>query len=121
MLLFELLAGYPPFFADSPLEIYEKILTGKFAFPPHVDFVAKDLIRRLLTADLSKRLGNLKDGAADIKNHRWFEGVDWDLVERKAIRVGAAVSQAGVLLLMRFWHAGTHHPPDVDTRRHVQL
>ena len=87
MLLFELLAGYPPFFADSPLEIYEKILTGKFAFPPHVDFVAKDLIRRLLTADLSKRLGNLKDGASDIKNHRWFEGVDWDLVERKVIKV----------------------------------
>ncbi|KAL8283526.1 hypothetical protein RQP46_005629 [Phenoliferia psychrophenolica] len=86
VLLFELLAGYPPFFADSPLEIYEKILTGKFAFPPHVDFVAKDLIRRLLTADLSKRLGNLKDGAEDIKNHRWFEGVDWDLVERKAIK-----------------------------------
>ncbi|KAK4691616.1 hypothetical protein P7C70_g9312, partial [Phenoliferia sp. Uapishka_3] len=86
VLLFELLAGYPPFFADSPLEIYEKILTGKFAFPPHIDFVAKDLIRRLLTADLSKRLGNLKDGAMDIKNHRWFEGVDWDLLERKAIR-----------------------------------
>lgn len=87
VLLFELLAGYPPFFADSPLEIYEKILQGKFAVPAHIDPVAKDLIRRLLTADLTQRLGNLKNGARDVMNHPWFEGVDWAAVERKEIRV----------------------------------
>ncbi|ORY57390.1 kinase-like domain-containing protein, partial [Leucosporidium creatinivorum] len=86
VLLFELLAGFPPFFADNPLEIYERILQNKFVFPAHIDFVAKDLIKRLLTADLSKRLGNLKGGALDVKNHRWFEGVDWDAVYRKEIR-----------------------------------
>ena len=86
VLLFELLAGYPPFFADNPLEIYEKILQGKFAFPAHIDYVAKDLIKRLLTGDLTKRLGNLKGGAMDIKTHRWFEGVDWEAVETKQIR-----------------------------------
>ncbi|BGP58686.1 Cytochrome c oxidase subunit 1 [Rhodotorula sphaerocarpa] len=86
VLLFELLAGYPPFFADSPLEIYEKILQGKFAVPAHIDPVAKDLIRRLLTADLTQRLGNLKNGARDVMNHPWFEGVDWAAVERKEIR-----------------------------------
>ncbi|GAA5958760.1 hypothetical protein JCM3765_006027 [Sporobolomyces pararoseus] len=86
ILLFELLAGYPPFFADHPLEIYEKILAGKFSVPPHIDPVAKDLIRRLLTADLTKRLGNLSGGAQDVKAHRWFEGVDWDAVKRKEIR-----------------------------------
>ncbi|GAA6030574.1 hypothetical protein JCM8097_006215 [Rhodosporidiobolus ruineniae] len=86
VLLFELLAGYPPFFADNPLEIYEKILQGRFGVPAHVDPLAKDLIRRLLTADLSKRLGNLKGGAQDVKNHPWFEGVDWAAVERKEIR-----------------------------------
>ncbi|GAA5918589.1 hypothetical protein JCM6882_001902, partial [Rhodosporidiobolus microsporus] len=86
VLLFELLAGYPPFFADNPLEIYEKILQGRFGVPAHIDPLAKDLIRRLLTADLSKRLGNLKGGAQDVKNHPWFEGVDWSAVERKEIR-----------------------------------
>lgn len=86
VLLFELLAGYPPFFDDNPLGIYEKILNGKFAFPPHIDFVAKDLIKRLLMADLSKRLGNLREGAQGVKDHRWFEGVDWAMVERKEIR-----------------------------------
>lgn len=91
VLLFELLAGYPPFFDDNPLGIYEKILNGKFSFPPHIDFVAKDLIKRLLTADLSKRLGNLKAGTEDIKNHRWFDGVDWEAVKRKEIRVSCPI------------------------------
>ncbi|GAA5986373.1 hypothetical protein JCM11641_005359 [Rhodosporidiobolus odoratus] len=86
VLLFELLAGYPPFFADNPLEIYEKILQGRFGMPAHIDPLARDLIRRLLTADLSKRLGNLKGGAQDVKSHPWFEGVDWEAVERKEIR-----------------------------------
>lgn len=27
--------------------------------------------------DLTKRLGNLKNGIADIKNHKWFEPIDW--------------------------------------------
>ncbi|GAA5963531.1 hypothetical protein JCM8115_003400 [Rhodotorula mucilaginosa] len=86
VLLFELLAGYPPFFADNPLEIYEKILRGKFAVPGHIDPVAKNLIRRLLTADLTQRLGNLRNGARDVMSHPWFEGVDWAAVERKEIR-----------------------------------
>lgn len=63
-------------------------------FPAHVDFVAKDLIKRLLAADLTKRLGNLKNGARDVKAHRWFEGVDWEAVERKEIRVSGATASS---------------------------
>ena len=75
----------PPFFDESPWGIYEKILAGNFSFPPHVDPVARDLIRRLLSSDRSKRLGNLRNGALDVKNHHWFEGVEWGLVESRAI------------------------------------
>lgn len=60
ILIFEMLAGYPPFFDDNPFGIYEKILAGRIYFPPHIDPVAKDLIKKLLTADRTKRLGNLK-------------------------------------------------------------
>ena len=34
--------------------------------------VTQDLIKKLLTADLTKRLGNLKAGADDVKKHKWF-------------------------------------------------
>lgn len=29
VLIFEMAAGYPPFFADQPIQIYEKIVSGK--------------------------------------------------------------------------------------------
>lgn len=80
-----MLAGYPPFFDDHPLGIYEKILRGDIAFPSHIDPFAKDLIRGLLTADRSKRLGNLRGGAKDVMGHPWFAGVDWRSLERKEI------------------------------------
>ena len=85
ILAFEMLAGYPPFFDDHPLGIYEKILRNEIAFPAHIDPYAKDLIRGLLTADRSKRLGNLRGGAKDVMSHSWFAGVDWASLERKEI------------------------------------
>jgi protein kinase A len=85
ILAFEMLAGYPPFFDDHTLGIYEKILRNEVAFPSHVDPYAKDLIRGLLTADRSKRLGNLRGGAKDVMGHPWFAGVDWGSLERKEI------------------------------------
>ena len=33
ILIFEMLAGYPPFFDDNPFGIYEKILSGKIDWP----------------------------------------------------------------------------------------
>jgi len=39
---------------------------------------------RLLTADLTKRLGNLKNGADDVKKHKWFAAQSFaDLEEKK--------------------------------------
>ena len=31
------------------------------------------MVKKLLTPDLGKRFGNLKNGAADIKEHKWFK------------------------------------------------
>ncbi|CAG8433432.1 1776_t:CDS:10 [Diversispora eburnea] len=86
ILIFEMLAGYPPFFDDNPFGIYEKILAGKIQFPPHFDSNAKDLIKRLLTADRSKRLGNLRGGSEDVKKHKWFRGVDWQGLHDRRIQ-----------------------------------
>jgi hypothetical protein len=35
--------------------MYEKILQGKVKWPSHFDPAAKDLLKRLLTSDLTKR------------------------------------------------------------------
>ena len=53
----------------------------------HVDALAKDLIRRLLTADKTKRIGCLRGGAEDIKSHKWFDRLNWDHVLRCTLPV----------------------------------
>ena len=55
-----MLAGYPPFFDDNPFGIYEKILAGRIEWPRHMDPVARDLVKKLLVQDRTKRLGNIK-------------------------------------------------------------
>lgn len=78
ILIFEMIVGFPPFFDDQPFGIYEKILAGKIDWPRHMDPVVKDLIKKLLVPDRTKRLGNMKNGAEDVKRHKWFKSVDWD-------------------------------------------
>uniref|UniRef100_A0A8B7UV43 cAMP-dependent protein kinase catalytic subunit beta-like n=1 Tax=Castor canadensis TaxID=51338 RepID=A0A8B7UV43_CASCN len=77
VLIYEMAAGYPPFFADQPIQIYEKIVSGKVRFPSHFSSDLKDLLRNLLQVDLTKRFGNLKNGVSDIKTHKWFATTDW--------------------------------------------
>lgn len=86
ILIFEMLAGYPPFYDEDHFKLYEKILVGKVRWPQHIDPYAKDLIKRLLTADLTKRYGNLKGGVGDIKRHKWFADIDWKKMRRQEIQ-----------------------------------
>ncbi|XP_073719672.1 cAMP-dependent protein kinase catalytic subunit PRKX [Misgurnus anguillicaudatus] len=86
VLIFEMLAGYPPFFDDNPFSIYQKILAGKLEFPRHLDFYVKDLIKKFLVVDRARRLGNMKNGADDVKKHRWFRSIDWDCVHTRKLR-----------------------------------
>lgn len=92
-----MVAGFPPFFADQPMKIYEKIFAGKVRYPFHFSQPLRSLLRKgLLQADLSKRLGNLKAGVEDIRNHPWFADVDWMSIYLKRaeppIQVAASVS-----------------------------
>eukprot|EP00922_Rhytidocystis_sp_ex-Travisia-forbesii_P051402 GHVS01076295.1.p1 GENE.GHVS01076295.1~~GHVS01076295.1.p1 ORF type:complete len:714 (+),score=123.75 GHVS01076295.1:382-2523(+) len=77
ILIFEMLAGHPPFYDDAPVGIYKRILAGKIDFPIHIESACRSLIRRLLVADPTKRLGCLQGGAQDVSAHRFYKGVEW--------------------------------------------
>lgn len=85
VLIFEMLAGYTPFYDTTPMKTYEKILSGKIHFPNFMHPDVIDLLTRLITADLSSRLGNLLNGPADIRNHPWFAEVVWEKLLAKDI------------------------------------
>ncbi|XP_042094201.1 serine/threonine-protein kinase MRCK gamma isoform X8 [Ovis aries] len=76
---YELLFGETPFYAESLVETYGKIMNHEdhLQFPdvPDVPASAQDLIRQLLCRQ-EERLG--RRGLDDFRNHPFFEGVDWE-------------------------------------------
>ncbi|XP_076340896.1 cAMP-dependent protein kinase catalytic subunit 1-like isoform X4 [Tachypleus tridentatus] len=85
ILIYEMAAGYPPFFADQPIEIYEKIVSGQVRYPSHFSQELRELLKSLLQVDLTKRYGNLKNGVNDIKNQKWFASTDWIAIYQKKV------------------------------------
>ncbi|CZS98138.1 related to cAMP-dependent protein kinase catalytic subunit [Rhynchosporium agropyri] len=80
ILIFEFLTGYPPFWDQNPMEIYKKIVTKEVRFPsdPVISPNAQSIIRAFCVVDRSKRLGNISGGAQRVKDHPFFEGINWE-------------------------------------------
>ena len=79
VLIFELLCGRPPFAAKDPMDTYNKIILGidRAKFPRHFPEAARSLITALCRECSTERLGNLHEGMAGIRTHRWFDGFEW--------------------------------------------
>lgn len=86
ILIFEMLCGFTPFWdGGSPMKIYENILKGRVKYPPYIHPDAQDLLQKLITPDLTKRLGNLHGGSKDVMTHPWFAEVTWERLQKKDI------------------------------------
>jgi protein kinase A len=89
VLIYEMLAGYPPFFTEStnPVTLYQRISLGvqSVQFPTSLNPLAVDLIQRFMTSDVSERYGNLKHGVEDIFAHPWFAEVGWQKLLKRDI------------------------------------
>ena len=81
VLLYEFLAGYSPY-KEARVKIDIKIYKKKLEQDPLISDCAFDLIKKLCTFDVNKRIGK---NVSDIKNHPFFKGLDWIKLEKKEI------------------------------------
>lgn len=79
--LYELLFGKTPFKGSGNRATLFNVVGQPLRFPesPVVSFSARDLIRGLLVKEPQHRLA-YKRGATEIKQHPFFEGVNWALI-----------------------------------------
>ncbi|KAJ5487158.1 hypothetical protein N7530_001458 [Penicillium desertorum] len=85
-IIYQLLAGRPPFKAGNEYQTFQKIVALDYEFPIGFPTVARDLVERLLVLEPARRLQ-----IEHIKNHEFFDGITWgpDLWKQKAPRLKA--------------------------------
>ncbi|CAH1794635.1 unnamed protein product [Owenia fusiformis] len=112
ILMFELLTGSPPFSGADPMKTYNIILKGidVIEFPKRISRNAHTLIKRLCKDNPSERLGYQKNGITDIKKHKWFQGFDWDGLNRTSLTPPIVPKVKGPADFSNF----DNYPKDVD-------
>ena len=76
--MYEMLVGKAPFKIPKGSYLTADLYKKKITIPEYVTPEAKDLISQLLVPNPKNRLGYGKDGSQKIKDHCYFEGVNWD-------------------------------------------
>lgn len=80
VLVYEMMAAYPPFVDQSPYHLYEKILLSKVEYPKFFDPLVVSFINSLLNKDPRARIN-----AKTVKLHPFFAGIDWEQVRNREL------------------------------------
>lgn len=82
-LLYEMIAGLPPFYDKNRQVMYRKILEAPMEPPPFMSPEALDICSKLLIREPTARLGYR--GAEEIKAHPFFKSIDWSALDKMEI------------------------------------
>jgi len=85
VLMYEMMAGQPPFEADSEDDLFEAILNDEVVFPSWMSREGITVCKGFMTKNMKDRLGCGDGGQAQIKSHPFFESLDWKALEARAI------------------------------------
>ena len=89
VLTYEMLHGEPPFVEDDQMATFKRIAALDYKIRSHVPPEAKDLIKRMLLTNPSKRIGMLSGGEKDIYAHPMCAHIDIQrLLKRRSLRRG---------------------------------
>lgn len=85
-IVYEMLAGLPPFYIKDREKLFKAILNLEPEYPSALSSECLDLIENLLIKDPKLRLGSGMYGLQEVKDHPWFKSIDWDALEKKEIK-----------------------------------
>uniref|UniRef100_A0A4W3H5V3 Protein kinase C n=1 Tax=Callorhinchus milii TaxID=7868 RepID=A0A4W3H5V3_CALMI len=88
VLMYEMMAGQPPFEADNEDDLFESILHDDVLYPVWLSKEAVSILKAFMTKSPNKRLGcvSSQGGEEAIKEHPFFKEIDWILLEQRKIK-----------------------------------
>ena len=89
ILVFEMIAGFPPFRDRQRRDLYKRIVRADFAavpVPRRMDNDVHEMLSQIFVRDESLRLGIRAPGLGAIKGHAWYETIDWEAVMSGKLR-----------------------------------
>lgn len=86
VLIYEMLVGESPFPGDDEEEVFDSIVNDEVRYPRILSPDSVSLIQKLLQKNPENRLGAGEEDAAEIKRHKFFQGVDWDALLAKKVK-----------------------------------